>query len=270
LYAKDGQWMGVEAFTPQFDRLFASYCRQTGDALRAQGLLGHALWQVWDEPHDEWLAKARHLAELVKAAAPDAQVYFTTQVHAELLDAVDIWCLPWPSTYSEASAARAREHGAVLWAYENELYSLDVPDSSLLLRAYPWRLRRYDVRGVEWWAISQWKSDPWTVPNQYAPQNGGGFFLYPTPDRTGPPIDSLRWESYREGVEDYDLLTLLTQEEARNGAPGTAQELVSRVALSPSEASRDPLRIAAAKRAASERIEQLRSGHRGPSGDRAP
>jgi hypothetical protein len=123
---------------------------------------------------------------------------------------------------------------------------------------------------VEWWAISQWKSDPWTVPNQYAPQNGGGFFLYPTPDRTGPPIDSLRWESYREGVEDYDLLTLLTQEEARNGAPGTAQELVSRVALSPSEASRDPLRIAAAKRAASERIEQLRSGHRGPSGDRAP
>jgi hypothetical protein len=193
---------------------------------------------------------------------PDSRIYLTAGVIDELIDLVDIWCLPWPSTYSEDAARRARDRGAELWAYENELYSLDVPDSSLLLRAFPWRLRRYDIRGVEWWAISQWKSDPWTVPNQYPPQNGGGFLLYPTPDRTGAPIDSLRWESYREGVEDYDLLTMLAEEQRRATDPAQAGaavgELVQRVALGVDEVSRDPRALAETKREVCEAIERLR------------
>ncbi|MBM3957834.1 MAG: hypothetical protein FJ313_07270, partial [Gemmatimonadetes bacterium] len=185
-YAKDGRWQGLELLSPEFDREFAAYCKQVGDALRAEGVLEYAIWQIWDEPQDEEMrAHCKHLAELVKQAVPDSRIYLTTGVIDELIDLVDIWCLPWPSTYSQESAQRARDHGAELWAYENSLYSLDVPDSSLLLRAFPWRLKRYDIRGVEWWAVSQWKSDPWTVPNQYPPQNGGGFFLYPTPDRKG-------------------------------------------------------------------------------------
>jgi len=261
-YAKDGQWQGFTVLSPEFDRAFADYCRQVGEALRAEGVLDHAIWQIWDEPQDEAMrGNCRHLAELVKSAVPDARIYLTAGVIDELLDLVDIWCLPWPSTYSEEAARRAREHGAELWAYENDLYSLDVPDSSLLLRSFPWRLRRYDIRGVEWWAISQWKTDPWTVPNQYEPQNGGGFFLYPTPDRTGPPIDSLRWECYREGVEDYDLLTMLA--EAQRSATGPAEgapsaaDLTQRVALGVQEVSRDPLAITETKREVCEALERL-------------
>lgn len=270
LYAKDKKWQGFEVFTPEFDRAFESYCKQVGDALRAEGLLPYALWQIWDEPQNrEMKEMCIHLARLVKKAVPDARIYLTAGVEDELLDWVDIWNLPWPSTYSSEAAAKVRAKGASLWAYENGLYSLDVMDSSLRMRAFPWRLRRYGIEGVEWWAISQWKSDPWTVPNQYAPQNGGGFFLYPTKDRKGAPIDSIRWELYREGVEDYDLLTLFAEEQDRvlkalgvsdTRLSGQAQmlELVSRVALSTVDATDDPRVIEETRRAVAERVEFLR------------
>ncbi len=270
LYAKDKKWMGFDIFSPDFDQAFSHYCRQVGDALRAEGVLQYALWQIWDEPHDEMVAQCKHLARLVRQAVPDARIYLTTGVIDDMLDLVDIWCLPWPSTYSDQAAAKVRARGGELWAYENGLYSLDVADSSLLLRHFLWRLKRYGITGVEWWAVSQWKSDPWTVPNQYAPQNGGGFFLYPTPDRTGAPIDSLRWEMYREGVEDYDILTVLAHEQDRvlralgvsdDRLSGEAQarELAARVALNVAEVSRDPLAADAARREACERIEFLRA-----------
>lgn len=267
LYNKEGKWMGLPVFTAEFDEAFRSYCRQVGAALRQEGVLPYALWQVWDEPHDEWIAKAAHLARLVKEAVPDAQVYMTAGVCPELIELVDIWCLPWPNEYN-AWAEQARARGATLWAYENSLYSLDVADSSLLMRSYLWRLKRYDIKGVEWWAVSQWRSDPWTEPNQYAPQNGGGFFLYPTPDRTGAPIDSLRWEMYREGVEDYDILTLLAEsqdkalqqlgvrEERLLGAR-QAQELAARVAHSEAKVTRDPLATEQARKEACQRLELL-------------
>ena len=269
VYSKNNQWQGFELFSPDFDLAFESYCRQVGDALRAEGLSPYALWQIWDEPQGPMLEKCVHIARIVKKAVPDSRIYLTTGVKDELLGLVDIWNLPWPSTYSQEAATKARAHGAALWAYQNSLYSLDVADSSLLMRYYLWRLRRYDIQGVEWWAVSQWKSDPWTVPNQYPPQNGGGFFLYPTSDRKGPPINSIRWELYREGVEDYDVLSLLAEEQDRVlKALGIAdqrlsgerqmRDLACRVALNAAEVSRNPLAADTAKRRASELIEFMR------------
>lgn len=266
-YSKDGKWNGFDLFSPEFDAAFESYCRQVAGALQGEGVLPFALWQVWDEPHDQWVPKAAHLARLVKKAAPEARVYMTAGVDERLADTVDIWCLPWPSTFTPAAEA-ARARGATLWAYENGLYSLDVGDSSLAMRHFLWRLRRYDVRGVEWWAVSQWKSDPWTTPNQYPPQNGGGFFLYPTPDRKGAPIDSIRWEMYREGVEDYDILSLLaeTQDRVLAGRGLTdprlkgraqAEELAARVALDMARTVQAPLAADTARREACRRLELL-------------
>ncbi|MBI2299396.1 MAG: DUF4091 domain-containing protein [Armatimonadetes bacterium] len=161
--------------------------------------------------------------------------------------------MPWPSTYNPELVAEARRHGASIWAYENELYPLDVPDCGLLMRGFPWRLRRYDVEGVEWWAVSKWRTDPWIEPNQYELQNGGGCFLYPTPGRKGRPIDSVRWELYRQGVEDYDVLTLVRERATRR-----YEELVKQVALSPADVARDPRVMERVRRAACEVVEKGR------------
>ncbi|MEN6303447.1 MAG: glycoside hydrolase domain-containing protein [Armatimonadia bacterium] len=269
-YNKEGKWQGFQMLSPAFDAAFKSYSKQVADALRSEGILPYAIWQIWDEPHDEWVAKCAQLAKLIREAAPDAKIYLTTGIKDELIDLVDIWCLPWPSEYLGDKAEKARARGAELWAYQNELYSLDRADSSLRMRDYAWRLRKYDIRGVEWWAVSQWKSDPWTVPNQYAPQNGGGFFLYPTPDRKGAPINSIRWELYREGVEDYDILTMLKQEQdrvlgelkcadTRLSGEAQMQELVGRVAEDTANIKRDAAAADLARQEACRRIEFLQA-----------
>lgn len=277
-YAKDKKWQGFDLLGAEFDVAFGDYCKQVGDALRAEGVLQYAMWQIWDEPqNDEMVQTCMHLAKLIRQNVPEARVYLTTGVKPELADLVGIWCLPWPETYNSRQAAEARGKGAELWAYDNSLYSLDVPDSSLLLRHYLWTLRRYDIVGAEWWAISQWKSDPWAVPNQYAPQNGGGFFLYPTPDRKGAPVNSLRWELYREGVEDYDVLTMLAQEQdravqalgvsdARLGGEAQMKELVGTVAPGLGEVKREALAAPQAKEEAAARIELLRAAPAGVVG----
>ncbi len=254
LYNKQGQWFGFAVFQPAFDAAFTHYCRTIGDEVRRLGVMDYALWQVWDEPQNEAMtAHCAHLARLVKQAVPEARVYLTTHIRPELLDLVGIWNLPWPECWNERLVAQARAKGARIWAYQNSLYSLDVGDSSLLMRGFAWRLRRYGVTGVEWWAVSDWKSDPWTVPNQYSPQNGGGFFIYPTPNRQGAPIDSLRWEMYREGVEDYDLLTMLAEAEG----PAALAEVVAPVALDTEHVASDPTLMERTKRLVCERLEKL-------------
>jgi hypothetical protein len=210
-YNKERKWNGLEIGSEVWQRAFADYAKQVGDHLRERGWLKYALWQVWDEPASaEMKATVKLLADLIHQSAPDARVYLTTHPQAELFGAVNIWNVPHSVFDPEAVAARQKA-GDTIWFYDNSLYSLDPDASSIRLRTYPWSLYRYGIKGVEWWAISQWKSDPYTVPNQYAPQNGGGFFLYPNPAGKGAPVDSMRWEAYRDGAEDYDYLALLAQ-----------------------------------------------------------
>lgn len=41
--------------------------------------------------------------------------------------------------------------------------------------------------------------------------NGDGRLLYPNPAGSGPPVNSIRWELIRDGVEDYEMLYSLRE-----------------------------------------------------------
>jgi hypothetical protein len=55
--------------------------------------------------------------------------------------------------------------------------------------------------------VNYWPADPWTdtVQNRSFMR---GTLLYPDPG-TGEPVSSVRWELFREGLEDYETLRLL-------------------------------------------------------------
>ncbi len=264
-YAKDRKWNGLEILSPEFDRAFTSYVRQVADHLRAKGWLRYAIVQLWDEPQGgEMRDVCRRLASLVRAAAPDARIYLTTPPQPDLLGSADIWNLPLPDGFSAPVAAARKAQGEAVWGYDNRLYALDVDNSSIAMRAYPWRLKRFGIAGVEWWSVSNWTGDPYAKPNQYEPQNGGGFLLYPNRAGKGAPVDSVRWEMYREGVEDYDALTVLERsyeavrkalavQDARFSAADLLERLTRPVALTIADATTDPQCIQAAR----ERVDSL-------------
>jgi hypothetical protein len=90
-------------------------------------------------------------------------------------------------------------------------------------RILHWMNWKYGVTGVLYWSTMYWQDNPWTMPMSYTPDrtgkwgNGDGHLLYPAQrDKASSyiksgPVDSIRWEMIREGVEDYDYLYMLKE-----------------------------------------------------------
>ena len=98
--------------------------------------------------------------------------------------------------------------------------------------------------------------------------NGDGRFLYPPRDVTGPticgPVDSIRWEMLREGIEDYEYLALLDREVARAAREGrtvdeerSLLEVPAAIVVTGTEYTRSPAPILRHRRRIAEAIERL-------------
>jgi hypothetical protein len=106
------------------------------------------------------------------------------------------------------------------------------------MRIIPWLNWRYDVQGYMHYAYNWWFTpsgvSPWRDVEQSGKYpSGDGFVVYP-PEREGSiaPVSSLRWEAFRDGMEDYEYLRLLDQARlalAAAGQDGKWQDLKSQV-----------------------------------------
>lgn len=73
-------------------------------------------------------------------------------------------------------------------------------------RLIPWLAHRYKTDGYLRWAYNSWPNkNPYDRPVFNFIQ-GDDYLVYPGNDA---PISSVRWELFRDGVEDYELLALL-------------------------------------------------------------
>jgi hypothetical protein len=82
---------------------------------------------------------------------------------------------------------------------------------------------KYGVTGVLYWQTTFWQHNPWTEPMTVSEDgkkdfgNGDGVLLYPAVGTksekpiVAAPLDSIRWEMIREGIEDYDYLSMLSE-----------------------------------------------------------
>ncbi|HVX67965.1 MAG TPA: glycoside hydrolase domain-containing protein [Bryobacteraceae bacterium] len=65
-----------------------------------------------------------------------------------------------------------------------------------------WAIWKWDFDGYIRWAWNFWPATLWDQPF-YTWPSGDMFLVYPGPDG---PVDSMRWEMLREGIEDYECL----------------------------------------------------------------
>ncbi|MEN6642622.1 MAG: glycoside hydrolase domain-containing protein [Armatimonadia bacterium] len=209
---------------PAFAASFQARIREIAEVFRREGWMDRtALW-LWDEPFwakDAVLRdKLPKLARLVRQAAPDLPIFISNSPLPELQGLVDLWC---PALYfgapdlSPGAVQAIHAAGGKLWAYHNELALIDLP--AINARILPWVARKVGLDGLIWWSINYWggtggvnELDPWTEGLDGKPRrHGDGWMLYPTPNRDGI-LNSIRWELFREGLNDYDTLALLTEE----------------------------------------------------------
>ncbi len=265
---------GLEGFregTPEHARLFADYLGQVERHLRERGWLDRAFTYWFDEPDPKDYEFVIAGQQRIRAAAPGLKRMLTEQPEPELLGHVDLWCALTPEWTPEKVRARRAAGEEVWW------YICTVPRAPYLtefidhpgteLRLWPWQSWQYGVDGILIWATTYWHSpeaypdrwqDPWQDPMSWVTSygtprgarlpwgNGDGRFLYPprrdpntatTPCLDGP-INSIRWENLRDGIEDYEYFWLLDQairrteeQRARDGSGKWKQRLAEARAL---------------------------------------
>ncbi|MBL9127031.1 MAG: DUF4091 domain-containing protein [Verrucomicrobiales bacterium] len=275
-----GRLAGHDEGTPEHARLFRDYLGQVQRHLEERGWLDRAFTYWFDEPDPKDYAFVVEGMKRLKEAGPGIRRMLTEQPEPELRGHVDIWCGLTPEWTPERVRER-RAAGEEVWWYictaPKEPYVTEFIDHpGTELRLWPWQSWQYGVTGILVWATIYWTSplaypepalqDPWRDPMSWvsgygfpvghrAPWgNGDGRFLYPP--RRNPndspeanhdaPIDSLRWENLRDGIEDYEYLMLLRRELERlekSGSVPRSPEDPRSLLIVPPELSRDLVRF---------------------------
>ncbi|MCW5979203.1 MAG: DUF4091 domain-containing protein [Bryobacteraceae bacterium] len=265
-----------------------SYLAQIVEFYKKNGWLNKLVFNSpIDEPNTaEAYADTRKWASLVHEAAPGVPFLVTESpvpddpawgslsgyannfsIHGNALNSPEV---------KDALRREQAKGGEISWyiscdqVYPQPNYFIDAPAMDPVM--VPWITWRYGMQGMLYWEMKFWSQtpDPWLDPVTYISGflcsgggilNGEGSLLYPG-SRTrrytwqrdvDGPVSSIRFELLREGIEDYDYLSLLKS----LGDEKFADDAVRGMVVDVSAFSRNVEELFAVREKMARRIEQL-------------
>ncbi|MCL4692500.1 MAG: DUF4091 domain-containing protein [Candidatus Hydrogenedentes bacterium] len=295
--------LGYTEDTPEYQAAFANYCRQVEAHLRDKGWLDEAYVYWFDEPDPKDYDFVMNGFRKIREAAPGIPRMLTEQVEPELIGGPTLWC-PISDAFDMEDAEVRRAEGEKFWWYvctwpTAPYCGLFIDHPGTALRVWLWQTWQRKIDGILIWQSNYWTSntafpdepqnpyaDPmgWTTgygtpPGVKLPWgNGDGRFMYP-PEAAADgsqseavlagPVDSIRWEMLRDGVEDYEYLAILRGllEDSRAEAVGEAElneyrallEVPDAITASMTNFTLDPAPIEARRNAIARAIEHVRT-----------
>jgi hypothetical protein len=242
---REPQLLGFSEDTPHYKAAFNAYCRQLQEHLRYKGWLDEAYVYWFDEPAPKDYEFVMNGFHKLKNAAPDINRMLTEQIEPKLIGGPNIWC-PISYNYKHEPAEQRRQHGEKFWWYvctgpKAPYCTLFIDHPGTEMRVWLWQTWKRRIEGILVWQSNYWTSsaaypDPEHPQNPYEDPmgwvsgystakgnkrpwgNGDGRFIYPPEAAAdahpaGPildgPVDSIRWEMLRDGIEDYEYLVIL-------------------------------------------------------------
>ena len=248
---QEGIFGGFRQGTPEYDRLLSQYLRQVEAHLAANGWLGKEYIYWFDEPDPKDYPFVREGMLNIRKNAPKLTRFITEhRPGPAIMDVSEIGCTIFDRVDPKAVAELAPK-GREFWSYlctgpKSPWITLFIDHPAINLRMWLWMSYAWGLKGILVWEAMYWNSsslfppeilqNPWADPMSYTvgygvpfgqPNqwgNGDGRFLYPPNRDPGRdktkhlegPIDSVRWEILREGIEDYEYFVLL--DKAARGA----------------------------------------------------
>jgi hypothetical protein len=196
----------------------------------------HVLFYTYlkDEPNDveaydyvrSWGRPIRHAKGAVKVLVTE-QGKPQDPAWGDLIGAIDIWCPLFSLFREDYEGDRQMIDREPIWTYTALCQGDPTPwwhiDWPLLNYRVPaWIAWQFSISGLLYWGgMAYWKEvdDPWTDPWTYGHGKGGekglvyngeGTLVYPgRPCGYDGVAPSLRLKALRDGIEDYEYLTIL-------------------------------------------------------------
>ncbi len=236
-----GQINGFTQGTTEYDILMKKYLGRIERHLAEKGWLRKAYVYWFDEPEPKDYDFVKEGMAILKRSAPGITRMLTEQPEPALCGSVDLWC-PLTGSYAEKACRERQAAGEhIMWYVccgPREPYAtLFIDHPAIDLRMWLWQTYQFDVEGILVWDTNYWTSpcaypepndqNPYEDPMSYVSGydtpvgtrlfwgNGDGRFIYP-PNLKGAqdrqtrylagPVNSIRWEMLREGIEDFEYL----------------------------------------------------------------
>lgn len=300
---KEGIFGGFRQGTPEYERLLTDYLSQVEKHLEENGWLGKEYIYWFDEPDPENYPFVRDGMMTIRRAAPRLNRFITEHKPGpDIMDVSEISCTIF-NRVDPAVVAELSSKGREFWSYlctgpKGPWITLFIDHPAVNLRLWLWMSYKFGLKGVLVWRANYWTSstvfpagsvqNPWRDPMSYTVGygtpfgqvncwgNGDGRFLYPPnrdPDRDRAkyicgPVNSIRWEILREGVEDYEYFRML--EKAVQEVPPDKKELVKKgralldipaaIFKSGQDYSKDPRTLLDYRHRVGEALEKLLAG----------
>ena len=243
---REPEFLGYKENSPEYKIAFRNYLHGIQEHLRRKGWLDKAYTYWFDEPTPKDYKFVMNGFHKLKEYAPDIKRLLTEEVQPELIGGPNIWC-PVTSSLGNMKTVRQRQQaGDIFWWYictvpKSPYAGIFIDHPGTEMRVWLWQTWKHKIDGVLIWKANFWNSmaaypdvskpqnpyeDPMSWSRGYGEKpgtqkpwgNGDGRLIYPpctavngTPEKAvmEGPVDSLRWEMLRDGVEDYEYLAIL-------------------------------------------------------------
>lgn len=226
-----GSLCGHRHFDPEFNRLYKKFYRRMFEHFKEKDWLKKAYFYWTDEPQPDSWNHVKEGMKLLKETHPELRRLLTLHVdfspHPSFYGYVDIW-VPIFHFYHPKRAKLRQKKGEEVWWYVCTGPKAPWPNNftdhpAMNHRIRFWMMQKFNVDGDLYWSTTYWRNNPWEVTmsldsSGYMFGNGDGSLLYP-PSKNIPdkpliqgPVNSIRFEMIREGLEDKEYFWILEQE----------------------------------------------------------
>ena len=258
---------GITSHIAPVRQPFSVWSAELQKHLSAKGWLQYFYTYMFDEPEPKDYPHVNSLLSQIKLPQPGKlKNMMTARSFPPELPFVDIWCPEVYSYNAELSVAEQKKDREVWWyvafSTRHPFPNIWIDYPAIDCRIWPWLSWKHDIDGMLYWSITYWPKNPWMTGEMFPRANGDGSALYPGND--GKPVDSIRWECLRDGMEDYEVFCPLEAAarelgDKRPDLVATIKRLCAidtSVATSFREYNFDPQPLLAARRQMSDCLEQ--------------
>jgi hypothetical protein len=234
------------ALNPESVEFLSQYLPALQNHLDEKNWLPIYLQHIGDEPTSHNIKNWRKISAMVKNFAPKLKIIDAIQT-TDAIGYINIW-VPILHEFDKNIEfyKRRMRAGDEVWFYTccapTGKYPNRFIDFSLMkVRILYWMCFKYEVTGFLHWGFNAWSDDPFQDVEPHGLPPGDAFIVYPG---NSGPLNSIRWEIVREGIEDYELLWLLSQKCGKDVALNICDLLIRSV----TDYEKDPKKLEEVRR----------------------